>query len=505
MVSAVPIPFLITRLTMTRAARTGLLVIGVVATGAIALGTVARAPRAEVTLTAHQPPARTPAADLKGAPVGASGCMASACHGAPATKTLAGTIDGMTWQSSGSCWAAADPHTAAYSLLTDKPHRAVKVTAAHIMARYRPDEPGARATDDARCVACHTNPALATSERMSDARAQHLRAEGVSCEACHGNAGGWVADHTGWKGDRKDVYAKTGMSPLYDLGERALACAGCHVGAPAENGLPVRDMNHDMIAAGHPRLNFDFAEYLRRLPKHWQEKERATNTAITHNPLKEWIVGRVAHAEAACKLLADRAERSKDDPRSPWPEFAEWNCAACHHNLRAATDPTVASQWRKDPLYLDGRGPGTPPWQPIWPLTDAQRLGSLVPPPRLDAVSRAMGTPRPKRDAIIPIAKQSTGTMAELRKIYTTSWDTRGDEFKQRILTDNALPLRAPDWDCAVQLLYEQAAIERAKPGTSPLVPEFRKALAALRTDDWPNVNWPELEAAIRAIRTKRP
>ncbi|MBM3979886.1 MAG: hypothetical protein FJ304_06310 [Planctomycetes bacterium] len=499
MVSAVPSPFLLTRLTMTRAARTGLLVIGVVATGAIALGTVARAPRAEVTVPAHQPPARAPSADLKGRPVGASGCMASACHGAPAEKTLAGTLDGTTWQSSGSCWAAADPHTAAYSLLTDKPHRPVKVTAAHIMARYAP---GTSATDDARCVACHTNPALATEERFSEPHAKHLRNEGVSCEACHGNAGGWVADHTTWKGPRADVYAKTGMNPLYDLGERALACAGCHVGAPAENGLPVRDMNHDMIAAGHPRLNFEFAEYQRRLPKHWQEKDRATNTVVKHNPLKEWLIGRVAHGEAACKLLADRAERSKTDDRTPWPEFAEFNCAACHHNLRAATDPSLEAQWRKDPK-LTGHLMGLPGWQPIWPMTIAAGIDQpTLDTANLKSVTSAMSVPRPKRADIATLAKQGSGTMSELRGRLIRAERIDG-EFPLTGLFQSPPP-RVPEWDSAVQLLYGYAALERSKEGKSPLVPEFRKALAALRTDDWPHVNWPEVETALGAIGPKR-
>src|SRR6476660_5000791 len=105
-----------------------------------------------------------------------------------------------------------------------------------------------------------------------------LRSEGVGCEACHGNASSWYGPHTGdtWSAaNRPALYQTHGMHKLYDVGERALVCAGCHVGAPADEkrGYPVpRDMNHDMIAAGHPRLNFDFADYQRRLPPHWQEK-----------------------------------------------------------------------------------------------------------------------------------------------------------------------------------------------------------------------------------------
>ncbi len=485
---------------MNRAARSVLLVFGVVATGAIALGIISRPAPIEVTLGAREQLPRPSAADLKGLPVGMSGCLASACHGSPANKTLAGKLDADTWQSSGSTWSAADPHSAAYSLLTDSPHRPVKVTAAHIMARYAP---GTSATSDARCVACHTNPSLATSERMTDARATHLRTEGVSCEACHGNAGGWVGDHTTWKGPRAGVYAKTGMNPLYDLGERALACAGCHVGAPAENGLPVRDMNHDMIAAGHPRLNFDFAEYQRRLPAHWLEKDRTTNTPRAHSPAKVWLVGRVAHAEAACKMLVDRAERSKDDARTPWPEFAEFNCAACHHNLRAATDPSLEARWRKDPK-LTGHTLGSPGWQPIWPMTVAAGIDQPTPDTAtLKYVTNAMSVARPKRGEIVALAKQGSGTMAELRGRLTNAVRVE-DVYPLNRLFQSPLP-RVPEWDSAAQLFYGYAAMERARPGPSDLVPEFRRALGALRTDDWPNVKWAEVEGAFEAIRRKRP
>ena len=122
---------------MKLAARTVWIALAPVALGAVVLVVGCSAP-AEVKVPAYQPPARAQASDLKGLPVGMSGCLASACHGSPAQRTLEGKIDGLTWQSSGSCWSAADPHTAAYSLLTDTPHRPVKVTAKHIMARYAP-------------------------------------------------------------------------------------------------------------------------------------------------------------------------------------------------------------------------------------------------------------------------------------------------------------------------------------------------------------------------------
>jgi hypothetical protein len=434
-----------------------------------------------------------------------SGCLASACHGGSAAELLAGKIDPSSWQASGSCWVAADPHTAAYSLLTDMPQRQVKVTARQIMARYAPDGDGTGATSDPRCVACHTNPALAAAERFNEPHFQSLRNEGASCEACHGSAGGWVVEHTSWKGDRKAAYASTGMVPLYDLGERALACSGCHVGAPADpaRGLPLRDMNHDMIAAGHPRLNFDFAEYLCRLPTHWEEKDRSKNPPKPHalNSATTWYVGRVAHAESACRLLADRAERSKSDLRTPWPEFAEFNCASCHHQLRAASDANSEAQWRKTPETLAGRPLGATPWQPIWPMTHAAGVAT----PTRDAaplrdVTRAMSVTRPNRESVADSGRRGAEQMASRRMRLASQSGVDCEAEALRLLPPESL--RVPEWDSAAQLFFAFAAFERASP--RPRVPEFRKMLAALRTEDWPQVNWAEVDKALEAIRRKR-
>ena len=64
------------------------------------------------------------------------------------------------------------------------------------------------------------------------------------------------------------------MTDLNSVATRVMICAGCRVGSPEERGIPIRDVTHDLIAAGHPRLNFDYATYVRSLPPHWTEKDR---------------------------------------------------------------------------------------------------------------------------------------------------------------------------------------------------------------------------------------
>ncbi|QEG27127.1 hypothetical protein GobsT_18810 [Gemmata obscuriglobus] len=477
------------RLTMNLSARTVLVTLVAAAVGlAVAVGAARAVKPDTVTVPKYEPVHPTSDAPTERRPVGAVGCMAAACHGAPAGELLNGRSGPDTWAASGSCWAAADPHTAAYSLLTDRPRRSVVVTAARIMAKYRP---GVKATDDARCLACHTNPTLAELPATTEVVA--LREQGVSCEACHGNAGQWIQPHTGWTGDRAQVYRETGLKPLYDMGERAVTCAGCHVGAPADGSNPVRDMNHDMIAAGHPRLNFDFAEYQRRLPKHWHEKER-TSGAAKLNESQVWYVGRLAHAETACRLLGSRAQRTEaNDARTVWPEFAEFNCAACHHNLRAPEED--GGHWRKSAEYLDGRPIGSTPWQTIWPVTHAPGL----PQPRratseVAALVRLMegetgqtwpdGRPKVLRFAKAPDAKglalATADALAAARREAAA-----GTKGPPPGLFPAGAPL-VPEWDSAEQLFFGLAAREYARGAPAAgTVQKYRTGVDAFRARDW--------------------
>jgi hypothetical protein len=382
----------------------------------------------------------------KGTAVGQSGCLAAACHGGPAAKALAGQFDARTWMASGTCWIASDPHRAAYEVLvSDQPRRPGQTTAAEIMRRLGSAVP---ATEDARCLACHTNPALAEPGHTTDARILALRREGVSCESCHGNAGGWLREHT--------TGQTSGMTALVEVGNRATICVGCHVGAPAdrERGYPVRDINHDMIAAGHPRLNFDFAEYQRRLPRHWREK-------TSNHPAREWIIGRVVHAEAACRLLADRAERAAaNDPRSPWPEFAEFRCAACHHKFA-------------DPGYPAASSNGSLKWQSVWPAAKLTDLESLLKPMRASRPLRAQ--------EVIETARRAGWWLEHLRHSLASLSDADlADEA--RPLFPRSVPPTA-DADEMGQLLLGLAALERGKDDAV-----FARAFESYRRREWGDV-----------------
>jgi hypothetical protein len=104
-------------------------------------------------------------------------------------------------------------------------------------------------------------------------------------------------------------------------------------------------VNHDLIAAGHPRLNFEFGAYHANLPKHWNEqKDKAGRPDFE---ARAWAIGQIVTAKSALELLAWRANPANN---TPWPEFAEYDCFACHHDLQAKS-------WRQS-RDVRGRKPG---------------------------------------------------------------------------------------------------------------------------------------------------
>jgi hypothetical protein len=372
------------------------------------------------------------------------------------------------WPASGACFVARDPHTGAYDALLREATRLGGPNARSIIVKLGTALP---ATEDVRCLACHTNPSIAGP--TDEGHVRSLRREGVSCEACHGNAGGWLYPHTS-----RDY---TGMTSLGEIGNRAATCLGCHVGAPADptRGYPVRDMNHDMIAAGHPRLNFDFAEYMRRLPKHWREKRAVA-------PVHEWYIGRVAHAEAACRLLADRAERAeRGDERTPWPEFAEFDCAGCHHQ--------IPQPWRNE----RARVPGSLRWQTIWPMTspfpNPTEFGALKP------LVEVTNTSRPARPAkLAGVASDAAAELSEFREWLakqppTTAWRRATKHFPPGLGN-------LSDWDTVGQVLWGVAAFERAGLIPRDPPPAFARAFAAVR-----HRNWDDLRPAFDRLLSELP
>ncbi|MFO0934997.1 MAG: multiheme c-type cytochrome [Gemmataceae bacterium] len=260
---------------------------------------------------------------------GMQSCAAAACHGNPNPLSLTDAPGRDCWQSSHTHFSLVDPHRKSFDVL--KSELSQRITKA---LRKSSPVPIPDAFEDARCLACHTNPSLAYD--TISAESKNLRKEGVTCEACHGPAGDWLANHTTWTpANRAREIQSVHFRDLNQLETRAKNCAGCHVGSPANGDGPVRDMNHDMIAAGHPALDKKIEDLVARLPRHWQEKDRSqagTPARPTKGMEREYEAFKT-FTKALDTLSNDRKQRN-DPARTPQPELSEQSCILCHHSLK---------------------------------------------------------------------------------------------------------------------------------------------------------------------------
>jgi hypothetical protein len=271
-------------------------------------------------------------------------CAARGCHGAVDQVDPSG---GNVYIAGGASttWLQFDPHARAYDVLLEPRSEA-------IAKRLKGPLEGKPAHEASLCLSCH---ATVGPPEPSAPGLTHLK-DGITCESCHGPAEFWQTSHldANWMKKTPAAKALEGMTDLSTPGGRARTCVGCHVG-DRSRGM---DMNHDLIAAGHPRLNFEFSSYLASYPKHWKEKavDRADFEA------KSWAIGQAVTARAVVQLTADRAiaskpgaERRAPAPEAIWPEFSEYECFACHHGLV-----------KNSPLQVAGRFVGTPGRPGLW-------------------------------------------------------------------------------------------------------------------------------------------
>lgn len=289
---------------------------------------------------AQPAPAAAPAGNTLGY-AGAGSCSARACHGG--TDPTVEQKTSVAQQNEYTTSVAYDKHTQAYQALLSK--RARKM--AENLAVTNPGGKAIDAHKDERCLACHTTPQFAFEN--TPAAAVALRGDGVSCEACHGPAkkdpAPWLVEHTSprkWREKNLSAEDKKRFhfTALGDLRVQAETCAGCHVGAPADTNkqLPARDVNHDLMAAGHPRLNFELTVFRANLPPHWNVSLKQKPSAAVYEA-KSWAVGQVASARVSLELLQSRAMQANEarkaggTPTLRWPEFAEYRCFACHADL----------------------------------------------------------------------------------------------------------------------------------------------------------------------------
>jgi hypothetical protein len=382
--------------------------------------------------------ALTPPAAVRGGP----SCSARACHG-----SLRPVPDGSVNRDEFTVWLTRDRHARAYQVLGERRSQDI---VRRLGRKERPDEYGV-------CLACHTNPVLAgTAHGPGREELAEERSLGVGCESCHGAAEQWYAPHTAraWADQTPAEKAELGLRPLADLCVRAATCAGCHVGAPAGDGLPRRDVNHDLIAAGHPRLDFELADFLRRMPQHWRERPGAGGTAYA---AQVWAVGQVVSARAALDLLRDRAATAE----RPWPEFADYDCFACHHNLQS---PSGRQRPGRDaPLGQPRRGR----WYVAVPglLSGDRALGDNgASATALRDVAAAMRGLNPERESVARAAKTAVCRLTPWGVKLAGTTPRLGDVAKFKVWLAGREELTGGGWDERAQLYLALRTLGGAAP-----------------------------------------
>jgi hypothetical protein len=241
--------------------------------------------------------------------IGAGGCSSSNCHGG---TTPLKESDSRIWGNEFTVWSVSDKHSRAAKVLDDPRGKRM----AEILGIKD-------AKTDAKCVNCH----------VAGSPAKTAASDGVACEACHGPAEKWLGPHT-----QKDSHAASvanGMVDTKNLALRTKNCLGCHLGSANQV------VDHALIAAGHPDLQFEMDTFSVAQPAHYREIKPSSGNSLPH--VRDWAVGQASALGEGMRVLALRANTS-------WPEFSEMDCLQCHHDLRAES-------WRINRGYA-GRKPG---------------------------------------------------------------------------------------------------------------------------------------------------
>ena len=326
---------------------------------------------------------------------GPGSCSATSCHGAIRPREGSRIL-----QTEYSTWVVKDKHSRAYLALTGPVgERMARILKLNTKAEEAP-----------KCLVCHS--LYVPPEKR--ARTFEL-SEGVSCENCHGPAGGWLGGHTtrGWTHEQS---VKAGMIDTRDLIHRTDKCMTCHLGTPDQF------VDHEMIAGGHPDLYFELDSFEATMPRHWrvprlnEELKPAEDAAWLG--MREWGTGQAEQLKDELERVSWRAKGKV------WPEYSELDCFACHHAL----GPAMQS-WRQEHGY-PGRRPGDPPWNAsryivfmhLANAVDASAGQDLA--AKIAKVQAEMNKLNPDRDAVVADAAAAMpGAQHFAEKLETSSYD----------------------------------------------------------------------------------
>jgi hypothetical protein len=425
-------------------------------------------------------PSPLPAAAQANAYLGVGSCASPACHGGP--DSAENNKRRGKWNSAYTVWVEHDAHAKAYSVLYSPESKKILRNLDHLDPTADPQP-----YRDVRCLSCHGDHGYTVPVAKTPEEGGACLADGVGCEACHGAAREWLAEHTvrTWnKADTKthrDTHGPAAdhdgrMVNTSDMAVRAGICVDCHIGSPGAAGMPARNMDHDMIASGHPRLTFEMSAFLANMPHHWDdhvEKGRDDYAA------QVWAVGQIASTQAALQLLAARARAAEaaaaagPSETDRWPELSEYDCYTCHHglamngyrqNIKSAGKPRKLGRYAWGTWYL----PMTCLLLEKGPFEPANPASVLA---RVDRVARLLEDPIPAPSAVRAVADSAAREMQSLLDgVKKARYDRQAVDRMLQATKDH--PSKSWDEACGQYLLFRNACSKD---------PRFTEPLAAAR------------------------
>lgn len=214
--------------------------------------------------------------------MGVATCSTTDCHGAPQSKEKGRTISNEF-----TTWINKDKHAQSVSNLGNK-------VSLEIVKKL-----GIKSGKESeRCLSCH-----AVKEAAGDPSRQGPKfdlASGNSCEDCHGASEKWLDPHSKTKPEHKswtrEQSIAAGMYDALDLVQRGEKCVSCHL-----------KIDHELMAAGHPKMTFEMDLYQAMMPPHWVKEKPVMAT-------RAWAVGQIlCLREALAQLVARVDARSKPE------------------------------------------------------------------------------------------------------------------------------------------------------------------------------------------------
>ncbi|MCH8256696.1 MAG: hypothetical protein IIA75_02165, partial [Proteobacteria bacterium] len=230
--------------------------------------------------------------------LGVATCASSVCHGSVRPRTSNGIL-----QNEYVVWSRLDRHRNAYNTLLSAESKKI--------ARNM----GLQNAHEAEiCLDCHAD------NVAEEKRGPRFQIEdGVGCEACHGGAENYLANHTD-KGISRQQNLSSGLYATDQIADRAALCFSCHIGS--EDKIA----SHEIMGAGHPRLAFELDTFGVLQPAHYVVDKAYRERKWAGSSFTTWALGQV---EAGKQMLG--LVESKLTGKQIFPELSLFDCHACHH------------------------------------------------------------------------------------------------------------------------------------------------------------------------------